>query len=72
MPNREVLDIINGLLWVSVYDGSVRAVIMHEGKVNIYAKDSQYGHLPGPFRCCFRNLLDPDYETEPPGVRWQK
>ena len=59
-------------LWVSVYDGSVRAVIMHEGKVTIYAKDSRYDHLPAPFRNYVRNLIDPDYETEPPGVRWQK
>lgn len=27
-------------LWVEVYDGSVRAVIVHEGNLTIYAKDS--------------------------------
>ena len=59
-------------LWVKVYDGSVRAVIMHKGKVTIYAKDGQYYYLPGPFRNYVRNLLDPGSETEPPGVRWQK
>jgi hypothetical protein len=59
-------------LWVKVYDGSVRAVIMHRGKVTIYAKDGQYYYLPGPFRNYVRNLLDPGSETEPPGVRWQK
>jgi hypothetical protein len=60
-------------LWVSVYDGSVRAAIMHEGKVTIYAKDGRYYHLPGPFRNYVRNLVDPLYDIEPPpGVRWQK
>jgi len=60
-------------LWVSVYDGSVRAVIMHEGKVTIYAKENHYDYLPGLFRNYVRNLLDPNYDDEPPpGVRWQK
>jgi hypothetical protein len=60
-------------LWVKVYDGSVCAVILHAGKVTIYAKDSKYDHLPGPFRNYVRNLLDPDYDIDPPpGVHWQK
>lgn len=59
-------------IWVKVYDGSVRAVIMHQGKVTIYAKDMQYDHLPAQFRGYVRNLLDPTSEQEPPGLRWQK
>jgi len=60
-------------LWVKVYDGSLCAAILHAGKVTIYARDSQYDHLPGPFRNYVRNLLDPSYDiAPPPGVRWQK
>jgi hypothetical protein len=59
-------------LWVKVYDGSVRAVIMHQGKVTIYATDMRYDHLPGQLRSYVRNLLDPSYELEPPGLHWQK
>ena len=33
-------------LRVKVYDGSVRAVIMHQGKVTIYAKEMRYDYLP--------------------------
>jgi hypothetical protein len=60
-------------LWVKVYDGSVRAVIMHQGKVTIYAKDMQYDHLPGELRSYVRNLFDPGHELDPPpGLHWQK
>ncbi|HTZ67070.1 MAG TPA: hypothetical protein VMB83_06325 [Roseiarcus sp.] len=60
-------------LWVKVYDGSARAVIMHQGKVTIYAKELQYYHLPVQFRSYVRNLLDPNYGEElPPGIHWQK
>ena len=60
-------------LWVKVYDASVCAAVLHAGKVTIYAKDSQYDHLPRPFRNYVRNLLDPEYDIEPPpGIRWQK
>ena len=53
-------------LWVEVYDGSARAVIMHQGKVTIYANDMRYDRLPGQLRSYERNL-DPSYELEPPG-----
>jgi hypothetical protein len=60
-------------LWVKVYDGSVRAVIMHQGKVTIYAKDMQYDHLPGELRSYVRNLFDPGHELDPPpGLHWQQ
>lgn len=60
-------------LWVKVYDGSVRAVIMHKGKVTIYAKEMRYDYLPAQFRSYVRNLLDPGYEQEaPPNVRWRR
>jgi hypothetical protein len=60
-------------LWVKVYDGSVRAVIMHQGKVTIYAKDMRYDHLPGELRSYVRNLFDPGHELDPPpGLHWQK
>ena len=60
-------------LWVKVYDGSVRAVIMHRGKVTIYAKETQYDHLPGQLRSYVRNLVAPNDDLEPPpGARWQK
>jgi hypothetical protein len=60
-------------IWVKVYDGSVRAVIMHQGKVTIYAKDMQYDHLPGELRSYVRNLFDPGHELDPPpGLHWQK
>jgi hypothetical protein len=59
-------------LWVKVYDGLVRAVIMHHGKVTIYATDMRYDHLPGQLRSYVRNLLDPSFELEPPGLHWQK
>jgi hypothetical protein len=59
-------------IWVKVYDGSVRAVIMHQGKVTIYAKETQYDHLPVQFRSYVRNLVAPSGEAPPPGVRWEK
>jgi hypothetical protein len=59
-------------IWVKVYDGSVRAVIMHQGKVTIYAKEAQYDHLPAQFRSYVRSLVAPSGEEAPPGVRWQK
>ena len=59
-------------IWVKVYDGSVRAVIMHQGKVTIYAKETQYDHLPTQFRSYVRNLVAPGDEEPPPGVHWQK
>lgn len=60
-------------LWVKVYDGSVRAVIMHKRKVTIYAKEMRYDYLPAQFRSYVRNLLDPGYEQEaPPNVLWRK
>jgi hypothetical protein len=59
-------------IWVKVYDGSVRAVIMHRGKVTIYPKETQYDHLPAQFRSYARNLVAPSDEEPPPGVHWQK
>jgi hypothetical protein len=44
-------------IWVKVNDGSVRAVIMHQGKVTIYAKETQYDRLPAQFRGYVRNLV---------------
>jgi hypothetical protein len=59
-------------IWVKMYDGSVRAVIMHQGKVTIYAKEAQYDHLPAQFRSYVRSLVAPSGEEAPPGVRWRK
>ena len=60
-------------LRVKVYDGSVRAVIVHQGKVTIYAKEMRYDYLPAQFRSYVRNLLDPGYQLEPPpNVHWRK
>ena len=59
--------------WVKVYDGSVRAEIMHQGKVTIYAKEMRYDYLPAQFRSYVRNLHDPGYQLEPPpNVHWRK
>jgi hypothetical protein len=63
-----------GTLWVRVYDGSVRATIVHEGNVSIYGKDSKYYYIPGPLRDYARYRLSPFTADEDPpqGVRWQK
>jgi hypothetical protein len=60
-------------LWVRVYDGSVRATIVHDGNVTIYGKDSKYYYLPGLLRDYARYRLSSFTadEESPPDVRWQ-
>jgi hypothetical protein len=61
-------------LLVRVYDGSVRAAILHDGKVTIYSKDSRYRDIPESLRGFARYHISgttQDFEL-PPGVRWQK
>lgn len=68
-----------GTLWVNLYDGTVRAVILDDGDVTLFARDAEYRYLPQELRDFIRHSLSandftPGHMREdlepPPGVKW--
>jgi hypothetical protein len=43
-------------VWVSIYDGSVRAALLDAGTVTIFARDANYEFLPEEFRNIVRRF----------------
>jgi hypothetical protein len=55
-------------VWVKIYDGTVRAALLHAGTMSLFARDSRYNYVPRELR----GFLGPrTIERGPPsGVVW--
>jgi hypothetical protein len=59
-----------GAVWINLRDATVRAAMLHEGRVHVFAKDARYGDLPAPLRAWIRSPVVPD--ELPPTVIWKR
>jgi hypothetical protein len=59
------------LVLVKLYDGSVRAALLHAGRLTLFAPETRYSYLPAPLRD-FARPRDggASLRTAPPGVEW--
>jgi len=68
-PHRGGLD--EAIVLVRIFDGSVRAALLHEGRMTLYAPDTDFAYLPEPLRTFVRTRLDRSVDAQvPPGVIW--
>ncbi len=55
-------------VWVKIYDGTVRAALLHAGTMTLFAPDGRYDYVPRELRAFLHPRLR---ETRPPpGVQW--
>jgi hypothetical protein len=57
-------------VWINLRDATVRAAMLHEGRVHLFARDARYGDLPAPLRRWIRSPVVPD--ELPPTVIWKR
>jgi len=59
------------MVLVKIYDGSVRAGLLHAGRLRLFAPDERYSYLPAPLKE-FARPRDAAFSPSapPPGVEW--
>jgi hypothetical protein len=59
------------MVLVKIYDGSVRAGLLHAGRLRLFAPDERYSYLPAPLKD-FARPRDAAFSPSapPPGVEW--
>src|SRR3546814_14001192 len=54
------------IVLIKIYDGSLRASLLHEGRMRLFAPDSEYRYLPPPPKEFVRPRAHPHYPRAPP------
>lgn len=57
-------------VWIRIYDGEVRAALLHAGTMTLFAPDRQYHYLPKPLRAFLLPRDTRVLDTPPPGLGW--
>jgi hypothetical protein len=68
-PHRGGLD--EAIVLVMIYDGTVRAALLHDRQMKLFARDSEYAYVPRELKDFLRpRETEPKRESLPPGVEW--
>lgn len=68
-PHRGGLE--EAIMLVKIYDGTVRAALLHDGRMKLFARDSEYVYVPDPLKYFLRpRQTEPAGELPPAGVEW--
>ena len=69
-PHRGGLE--EAIVLVRIFDGTVRAALLHQGHMSLYARDAEYAYLP-PVLQTFLQARPTEIKpaTLPPGVLWE-
>ena len=57
-------------VWLSVHDGTVKVVLLHEGALTLFAVAERYEYLPLPLRSMIAAPPPDKLYQPPPGLRW--
>ncbi len=57
-------------MWLSVYDGTVKVLLLHEGTRTLFAMAERYEYLPLPLRSMVAAPPPDALYRPPPGLRW--
>ncbi|HEY9538987.1 MAG TPA: hypothetical protein VIS03_15445 [Kiloniellaceae bacterium] len=59
------------IVLIKIFDGTLRAALLHEGRMRLFAPDAEYRYLPPPLKEFVRPRDDTFYPSAPPpGVEW--
>jgi len=59
------------MVLVKIYDGTVRAALLHKGRMRLFAPDAEYDYLPPPLKDFLRSRDDAVHPNAlPRGVEW--
>lgn len=57
-------------VWLSIYDGSAKVILLHEGVLSLFAVAERYEYLPLPLRSQAAAPSPAALYEPPPGLRW--
>jgi hypothetical protein len=68
-PHRGGLE--EAIVLVMIYDGTVRAALLHDGRMKLFARDAEYAYVPREIKDFLRpRETEPKRESLPAGVEW--